>query len=302
MADVHNYTPQRRIGFFFHLAAIGLLLFCIVYALWQAARAESNLAFLTFLLPAVISGALLPLFGYRLYGLQTGSYSLARDGIRLRWGLRVEDIPANEVEWIGHERKFSQPLPRPVFAWPGSVVGVRRLSDGRTVEFFAARSRNLALIATPRRVFAISPADPGDFILTYQRLMEYGSLSPLQAQSVYPGFLLRRFQADLPGRLLLLGNILLSLGLFLLVALAIPNQQQVALRFTPQGQPADYVPAVRLFLLPVLNLLFLLADDVLGVFFYRRPELQPLSYLLWGTGVMTSGLFLAALLFILRIG
>jgi hypothetical protein len=301
MLEPRTYLPYRRLGAIFHFAMLGLLLAIIVIGMWQASRAESNQAFLLYLSPAVISGALVPLFGYRLYGLQNGKYSIARDGIQLRWGWRSEDIPANAVEWVGYGNKLGQPVPLPFWIWPGAVVGLRCLADGRLIEFLASRTGNLVLIATPQRVFALSPADPGDFLLTYQRLTEFGSLTPMPAQSVFPGSMVTPLGMEQPGRTLLVSNMVFSLGLFLLVALAIPSHDQVSLRFTPQGQPLDYVPAVRLFLLPVINLLFILAGNSLGFIFHRRAELRPLSYLLWGTGLITSGLFLVAVIFILRI-
>jgi hypothetical protein len=292
------FSPQRRFGVFFHFLLIALLLGLVGFGLWRASLAESALG-LIYLTLAVVAGALLPLLVYRLYGLQNGSYSIASAGIRLRWGWRAEDIPSSTVEWVGYERQWDQALPRPFFSWPGAVVGERRLSVGRSVEFLADRAQNLVLIVTAQRVFAISPADPGDFLRTYHRLAEYGAIAPLSPQSSRPGFLSPPLIADPPGRLLLLGNLLLSFGLVALVALAVPSREQVSLRFTLQGQPLDYVPAVRLFLLPVLNLLFLVADIALGVVFYRRKELKPLAYLLWGAGLVTSGLFLAAVIFIL---
>jgi hypothetical protein len=103
----------------------------------------------------------------------------------------------------------------------------------------------------------------------------------------------------LPARLLLLASGLVSLLLLVVVALAVPNTPQVALRFTASGQPGEYAPGVRLFLLPVLNSLIWLVDGSLGLYFYRRPDLQPLAYLVWGASLVTAGLFLAATAFIL---
>jgi hypothetical protein len=294
------FLPRRRLGFLFHFAVIGLLLALIGYGLWGGSRAGSSLAFLLNLLPALAAGALLPLFGYRLYSLQTAGYTVSRDGLRLRWGWRVEEIPSNVVEWVGPARKYDAPLPSPLVSWPGAVTGMRRMADGRPVEYFADRRQDPVLIVTPQQVYAISPADQTDFLLAYQRLSEQGSLTPLAAQSIYPELLLRGFQADLTGQLLVLGNILLALALFVVVALGVPSRQQVSLRFTPGGEPLDYIPAVRLFLLPVLNLLALLADGFLGMAFYRREELRPLAYLLWATGVITAVVFLGAVIFILR--
>lgn len=300
MLEPRTFYPARRRGSLFHLVAIGIFLFAAGYGLWQASRVDTALNFLLYLLLALVSGIIVPYLLYRLYALQGAYYLLQRDGLRLRWGLRIEEIPADQIDWVRMEHALRSPLPAPAFAWPGAVVGLRRLPDGREVEYMADRSGNLVYIATPHKVFAISPADPGDFIITYQRLTELGSLAPIAPRSVYPASLLARFGQDLPARGFLLASGLVSIAIWLVVALAVPGRQQVALRFTAQGVPGDYAPAVRLFLLPVLNTLFWLADVVLGMFFYRRSEYQSLAYLVWGTSFFTAVLFLVAVLFILR--
>lgn len=61
------------------------------------------------------------------------------------------------------------------------------------------------------------------------------------------------------------------------------------------------MPAVRLFLLPVLNAAFFLGDTLLGLFFYRRVETRLASYLLWGVSVLTAALFLGAVFYILKV-
>jgi hypothetical protein len=59
---------------------------------------------------------------------------------------------------------------------------------------------------------------------------------------------------------------------------------------------------VQLLLLPVLNALCLGVDLLGGLFFYRKPESQVFAYVLWGSGVVTSLLFLIAVFFILKAG
>ena len=63
----------------------------------------------------------LPLFTYRLYSLWRSTYVVARDGMRLRWGLRVEDIPISDILWVyrADEVEFSPSLP--LLRWPGNL-------------------------------------------------------------------------------------------------------------------------------------------------------------------------------------
>jgi hypothetical protein len=281
---------------------MSILLMAGAYGLWQVARVETASALLFSLVPAAAAALGVPVLAYRLYSLLGAEYVVERDGIRLRWGLRVEHIPSDQIEWVGHADRLDHPLPRPVAAWPGSVLGVRRMSDGRALEYMAARTRDLVLISTPGRVYAISPAVPGDFELTYLRQTELGSLTPIPARSVSPVFLFSGFRSDRAARIILLGSGLLWLILLGGVALGVSRREQVVLRFAAQGQAAEFAPAVRLYLLPILNALFLLLDGLLGLVFYRRVDLRPLSYLLWISGIITTSLFLAAAFAILNTG
>jgi len=99
--------------------------------LWLAAQAGAGLTFLLFLVPAVLALFLAPPLIYRLFALQRAAYILRRDGILLYWGLRKEEIPIDTVQWVGLPARLSGKLPHIVSGWPGAVVGVRKLADGK---------------------------------------------------------------------------------------------------------------------------------------------------------------------------
>ncbi len=302
MSDVFVFQPHRRWGVVFHLAAILAVSAAGIAGLGLAARASIGPVFLLFLLPGLIAVVVVPALAYRLYALQNAAYTLERDGIRLRWGLRVEEIPIEDILWVHPITELATHLPLPRLRWPGAILGRRRLSGGEEVEFLASSSQHIILIATPGRGFAISPADSEGFLLAFQRCTEMGSLAPLPSRSVYPTFLLSRVWASRLARSQLLAGAVLSLALLAWVSLAIPTRSQVYLGFRVNGQPGDAVPAVRLLLLSALNNFFFLVDFFLGLFFYRREDSQPISYLLWGSGVLLPVLFLMAVFFILRSG
>jgi hypothetical protein len=299
--DEFLFPPQRQAGLFFHAGAIFLFLSIAGIGLWQATRAVMGPIFLAYVLISLLSVIVIPLLAYRAYALRSAFYSLERDGIRLRWGLRFEDIPMPAVLWVHLASDLSSSLPLPWLRWPGAVLGTRHLAGAGTLEFLAASSKFLVLVATPERIYAISPADAQGFLQAYQRLTEMGSLSPLPGRSIYPTLLLRRVWETRPARYLLLGSLVLSLILLVWVSLAIPSRQQVYLGYDPSGFSGDAVPALRLLLLPVINTFFVLADLSMGLFFFRREESQPFSYLLWGSGVLTPLLFLIAVFSILRL-
>jgi len=305
-----DFRPRRTAGTIFQLGAIALSGLAAGWGLWQASQAAMGAEFLLALLPVLLGVVALPLLVYRLLALRGAYYHLERDGITLRWGLRVEEIPIDAVIWVRQVKEEARSLPLPWLRWPGSVLGIRRMPDGVAVEYLAAEIRGMVLIATSMGIFAISPEDPPALLTAYQRLTELGSLSPLTARSVYPTFLLARLWRSRSARALLLGGLALNLLLLAWVILVAPARGEVMLGFQRGGEA---VPGIRLLLLPVLSSFFFLIDFFVGLFLYRRslfPKTPPgasypsaapysvLAYLLWGVGALTPLLFILAVAFI----
>jgi hypothetical protein len=295
----------------FHLGAIAILTAIAAWGLWQASLTDSSPIFVLSLLPAVLAVIIVPILAYRLQALRSAFYLLERDGITLRWGLRSEEIPINDILWVRPASELGSELPLPWLRWPGAVIGTRTHDGGVPVEFMASESGQLVLIATKKGMFAISPPDPAAFLSTYHRVTELGSFSPLKARSVYPTFLLARVWRRRRARYILLAGLAINLLLLAWVVIVAPRRGQVILGFQRGGEP---VPAIQLLLLPVLSSFFYLVDFISGLFFYRRgvmllatpagtgPSPAPnmvLAYLLWGSGFITALLFFAAVAYIL---
>jgi len=273
------------------IGAIGLL---------EASLSESVPKFLLYLILSIFFIGFIPLLIYRMFALQRARYLLARDGISLYWGLRREEIPINKITWIGSIEQNRMVISKPVLRIPGAVLGVRDQPDGKSVEFLASRDTNLILVVTSDRMFAISPVNEIEFLSTYRKLSEYGSLAPIQSESIYPTFILLRSWADRAARALLISSTVLALGLIVWVSLIIPDHSMTALRLNPNGSAVEFVPGIRLLLLPVLNTFFFIADLLLGLFFYRREDTRSLGYLMWASSALTSLLFSGAIYFILQ--
>jgi hypothetical protein len=300
VVERYVFHPPLKLGLLFHVSASTVLLVVGVLSLWQAFQSEVGPAFLLYLLPVLVALILIPVFVYRGYALRRAVYLMERDGIILRWGLREEDLPMDIIRWVRPAKDLNFPLPR--LRLPGAILGVRLRGDGTQVEYLASQTGSLIIIATSRRYFAISPADPDEFLRVYHRFAEMGSFTPLPTRSVYPSFLLARVWASRPARFLLLGGITLSLVLLAVVSLVIPTHETISLGFKPDGSPTDPVPSVRLLMLPLFNSFFYLSDLLLGLFFYRRFGGQVLAYLLWGCGALTALLFLSAVYYIVMAG
>lgn len=295
-----SFIPARRPGLIFHILILGILGGCSAYGLWQVSRSEVGPSVLLALAPTLLALGVFPWLSYCLYALHNATYTIERDGLRLHWGLRQEDIPIDQVQWVRPASDYGDRLPLPVLRWPGAVLGERRLADQRKIEYMADRSHDLVLVATRQHIFAISPSQPVDFISTYVRYAELGSISPLPAKSLYPAFLLARFWQDRSARALVLGGLFVTLMLWVRVILAIPGLAEIPWHLTAPNQAKELAPSLRLLLLPTLNLGAFVFDLVIGFFFYRRDEYKVLSYLFWLAGLVTACLFGGGIFFILN--
>jgi hypothetical protein len=271
-----------------------------VLGLWKAFLAESGPTFLIYLSVVLLAVAFIPVLIYRMYSLQQARYILARDGISIYWGLRREEIPINRVGGVESVDQKGIALTKPFLRIPGAILGLQSQKDGKTVEFLAARATDLVMVHTPDKAFVISPANTPDFMQTYRKVAEYGSLAPIQSVSDYPTFLLSRSWADRPARILLMTSIFLAIGLIIWVSLSIPEHPIISLRLNTEGSPIEPVPGIRLLLLPVINTFFFITDLLLGLFFYRRADTKSLAYLMWAGSFLTSLLFTGAVYFILQ--
>jgi hypothetical protein len=302
------FLPPRRWGSLFHAGLLTFFVFGAVFGLYRAAQAQIGFTFLLYLLPGLIAIAITPFLTYSLFSLRTASYRLERDGIRLRWGLRVEEIPITEVVWVRLASELNVKPPPPLLRLPGAILGIRhaapltRLGVGAEIEYMASTLQSIVLVGTEKRVYALSPADSGGMLYAYQRLTELGSLTPLRPRSVYPRFLLGQAWSSRPARLLMLVSLVFSLVLFVWVSLALPTRSQVHLGFHADGTPGDVTPIIQLLLLPVLNGLIVMTDFLVGLFFFRRKESRELSYIIWAAGALIPVIFIIGVYFILNAG
>jgi len=303
MAERYLFRPPRRPGTIFHLGLGLLLCAAAVAGIWSGI--SNPPVRLAFWLAALLALSFLPAVFYRLYGLWTAVYELEADGIHLRWGWRLEDIPMDCVLWVMPAAEFPLALPLPLLRWPGSLQGTQRLAAGQgaglapVVEFLAGRSQGLVLIGTAEKIFAISPDQPERFLQAYRRLTELGSFNPIPRRSQQPSTLFNLVWASAAARWLLLAGAALSALLFAAANLAAAGRDSVRLGFQPDGAPGPAVPAAQLYLLPMINGFFYVLNLIAGLFYFRRLEGQPIALLLWSASLFSALLFLAGMLWAL---
>jgi hypothetical protein len=295
---VGHFPPPKRFGLVIHGLIILALAGISAFGIWSLTQAEVGPPFVTYLLMALLAFALIPFFGYRAYALLRADYYIDRDSLAMLWGLRIEDVPLIDIEWVRPASDLTHPLAYPSLRMPGAVLGRRRHRDLGLIEFIASDTRNMLLIATSKRIFAISPRNAAGLVRTFARATEMGSLSPAEPKSVYPSFVITHAWESSLARFLWMSGLLLNLGLMIWVGILIPALTQVALGFTAFGAPRNIVPSARLILLPLISLAMYGIGVTAGLYFYRWEKQRPLAFIVWASSSLCALLFLMAVLFI----
>jgi hypothetical protein len=294
-----HFPPDRRLGLFIHAVVIAMLAAVSVFGLVNLSTVKAGPFFVLYLLMSLIAFVPIPFLGYRAYALLRADYYIDRDSLAMLWGLRIEDIPLNDIEWVRPASDLTRPLLLPRLRLPGAILGTRRHPDLGLVEFIASNPRNLILIATSKRIFAISPRNASGLVQTFARATEMGSLTPTEAKSVYPSFLITQAWDSSVARFLWISGILLNLGLIAWVGLLIPSLTQIPFGFNPFGTPNEIVSSTQLILLPLVSGLMFIVGITAGLYFYRWDRQRPLAFIVWGSSTLCTVLFLLAVLFLI---
>ena len=295
---VGHFPPAKQFGLILHAVIIILLAGVSIWAFTNLTNAEVDPRFVFYLLIGILAFAPIPFLGYRAYALFKADYYIDRDSLAILWGLRVEDIPLTDIEWVRPASDLTNPLSLPRFRLPGAVLGTRRHPDLGAVEFIASTARNLILIATSKHVFAISPRNAAALVRTFARATELGSLTPTEAKSVYPSFVITQAWESPLARFLWMTGLLLNLGLVGWVSFLIPSMPQVPFGFNPFGIPNETAPSVRLILLPLISALLFISGLLAGLYLYRWDRERPLAFIIWLSSTLCALLFLVAVLFL----
>ena len=294
-----HFPPPRRRGLIVHAAILAILVSIAFTGIVNISRLEIGMEFLISLLAAVFSFLPIPIFSYRAYSLLRADYLLDRDSLAIHWGLRLEDIPLTDVEWMRPASDLTQPLSLPALHLPGGLIGSRRHPDLGLVEFLASDARKLLLVGTSKRVYVISPENPAALLQAFARATELGSIKPAEPRSMYPSFIVNQAWKSGLARFLLLSALFLNLGLFIWASFIIPTTPRVALVPYFAGSPLQTVPSSQLIIFPIASLLLSVVGWVAGLYFYRWERERVLALIVWGSSTLTGLLFLLSILFVI---
>ncbi|HEY5728824.1 MAG TPA: PH domain-containing protein [Anaerolineales bacterium] len=295
---VGHFPPAKRSGITAHVIIIIALASVSAWGFWNLSRADVGPMFVSYLLIALLAFAPIPFLGYRAYALQRADYYIDRDSLAAIWGLRVEDIPLTDIEWVRPASDLTSPLRLPRLRFPGAILGTRRHPDLGLVEFIASDSQNMILIATSKRVFAISPENPAALVQTFARATELGSLTPAKPVSVYPSFIITQAWESPLARFLWMSGLFLNLGPFVWVGILIPTLSEIPFGFNALGTPNEIVASSQLIPLPLVSAFMYIVGIIAGLYFYRWEKQRPLAFIVWISSTICAVLFLTAVLFL----
>ncbi|MFC2031697.1 PH domain-containing protein, partial [Chloroflexota bacterium] len=244
-----------------------------------------HISFLTFLLGMIVVFSL-PVLAVLVYQTVSGltlRYRLNRNGITIHWGGNALIIPIRAIERVvsGHEIANDITRRRGV-RWPGHQWGEGAVPGIGRTQFLASRPlMDQLLLVMPGQAIGISPRDADGFVDAFASRQKLGPNRLLTQELRSASWLSWSLWNDRVARTLLIAAAVINLCLFGYICARFPNlDPQLPLHFNILGQADRIGVKIELFSLPIIGLIILVTNLVLGLFIYGRERAG--SYLLWG--------------------
>jgi hypothetical protein len=182
------------------------------------------------------------------------------------------------VRWPGHERGA------------GAIPGI-----GRTLFLSTRPLAGQLLLITPGQALAISPDRPEQFMESLEARQELGPNRILETESRRAPWLTWSLWRDRTAGLVLGAAAVINFGLFAYLCARFPGlDEQMPLHYSSLGFADRIGTKAELFSLPIIGLIILGTNLVLGLLLYRKERAG--SYLLWGAAAAAQALFWFAVL------
>jgi len=229
---------------------------------------------------------------YRIITIATTVYSLSREALEVKWGLRRELIPMREITWVHPVSDFETPLPLGFTLFKGSYYREKVINGlGKTL-FVATAPDQMVLIKLSQAYLVVSPQDELAFTESYKQLSQLGSLEKIDPESENLTMLWRRVMDDQQAKRLLLGGTVSFLVLLLSTAIIVGLLQQVV------WVSMETVPSSRLFLLALIGLFFSFLNTLIGLFLYLQERSgKNVVYLILGWTILVNIILTLAMFF-----
>ena len=230
------------------------------------------------------------------------AYALTESALRIDWLGRVVVVPYPAIQGIYTGHRLSGQSVASMPRWPGINVGASRVRGQGRLRFFATSTdqSELTYITVEHGGVIVSARDPTDFraaliehvehfeeIASREEPTTWQQKGPIKAPwtALADGWLTACVAGGILGVLLVLAAIALRYDV-------LPSQ--LALHFDTGGQPSQIGPKSDLLRLPLLGLVCLAVNWVIGVLIHHRERL--LARLLWLGGAVVQFVLLLGVL------
>ncbi len=282
MTDKRTGT-QTGMVFIFGLVVLDIL--CLIVLTTQP------IGPVTFFMGLIMLGSapLIAAIAYQLYGLARSGYDVDRNSLVIQWGAIRQIVPMESIQRImlgtevnGSVEKFRG------WRWPGLMLGHGVAPEAGTTLFYASNAlAQQLLIVTPTLSYAISPADAAGFIESIKARYELGPTQAVEQKTEHPAFYDWPLWRDRLAHGLVIAGLVLCVALFGLITLRYPDlPSTLPLHYTASGAVDRAGPMSQIFILPLIGVLAVIGNTLLGGAFYRREQMA--SYVLWGGTVLVQ--------------
>jgi len=275
-----EWKPRRLLGVGTVMGAIlAIVLLDGLLLAWVRSQPISLISFVLGLL-VTLSGLAAAVLCYLVYGLLTLRYLIGRDSVTISWARRQETIPLAAIEAIGPLAERGDRIKTRGFCFPGHCIGWGREDQGREVLFYSTgRSADELFIVTADRSYVIAPSNPTGFLSAARARRRLGPAQSLEQA---------RREGGLAGLPVWRDRIALGLAataaaanasLFGYVAFFYPQLPEIVPLMSEAGQVQLLGAKEKLFELPAIGLVVLLANTALGFALHRweRPATYSLA-------------------------
>ncbi|MBN9388273.1 MAG: hypothetical protein J0I20_09500 [Chloroflexi bacterium] len=197
------------------------------------------------------------------------------------------------------EIESDQVTRRPFSSWPGFYLNKSKVPALGVIQFYSTRPvEGTLLIRTNSQTYAISPRDRQQFITEFNLRKRLGAIEPVQ-EGINKGPLLSHpLWHDNLGRGLIALGIILNMFIYFSMLLRYNDFPDILrIHFNKVGQVDRLGDRSELMFLPLIGLVTIIANDILGAFVQLKEAIP--AYLLYAAGVLLQVLVGIALVVIL---
>lgn len=284
------FFPDRFLGLIVLIPLFLIFLGISIFGFTFFPRQEPGLIFFLSFILSILFLIPVAFIVYRCYGLLSSSYTLTRDRLQIKWGLRQEIIPLSEINWIHTPQEMSEEIPWPFLPMPGAYLGKVHTASGEEIEFMASNIKKMIFVGTSKGIYGISPADPEKFLDGFQRVLQMGSVFEPAHQTIKPtDWIAASWENHIARHSFVFSAIFLVL-MFLWVGFRFSGVENSRLN---SGSEMSFLMR-RILILPFLAGIFWIINMGIGVRLYKSDKLKQIAELIWSSGVIITFLFFIA--------